>query len=115
MPAGAICLATSPDCAVQAMSWGPRAYSMQFHLEVEADTVENWAAIPSYAKDLETALGKNGVEELKIACENKMSDFVPLTSISLSGKNFFQLFSILPFYEINLLLFVDNFLYVWGF
>ena len=75
MPAGAICLATSPDCAVQAMSWGPRAYSMQFHLEVEADTVENWAAIPSYAEDLETALGKNGVEELKIACENKMSDF----------------------------------------
>ena len=75
MPAGAICLATSPDCAVQAMSWGPRAYSMQFHLEVEADTVENWAAIPSYAEDLETARGKNGVGELKIACENKMSDF----------------------------------------
>ena len=78
MPAGAICLATSPDCAVQAMSWGPRAYSMQFHLEVEADTVENWAAIPSYAEDLETALGKNGVVELKVACENNMSEFSQL-------------------------------------
>ena len=78
MPAGAICLATSPDCAVQAMSWGPRAYSMQFHLEVEADTVENWAAIPSYAEDLETALGKNGVVELKVACENNISEFSQL-------------------------------------
>ena len=78
MPAGAICLATSPDCAVQAMSWGPRAYSMQFHLEVEADTVENWAAIPSYAEDLETALGKNGVVELKVACENNMLEFSQL-------------------------------------
>jgi hypothetical protein len=51
---------------------------MQFHLEVEADTVENWAAIPSYAEDLETALGKNGVVELKVACENNMSEFSQL-------------------------------------
>ena len=37
LPEGATVLATSPDCAVQAMSWGTRAFSMQFHMEVEAD------------------------------------------------------------------------------
>ena len=75
MPEGAVCLATSSECIVQAMKWGPRAYSLQFHLEVEKDTVDNWAQIPSYAKDLEGALGKNGVSDLKTACENNISDF----------------------------------------
>ena len=37
MPAGAQCLATSAACPVQAMKWGTRAVSMQFHVELEAD------------------------------------------------------------------------------
>lgn len=57
------------------MSWGPRAYSMQFHLEVEAETVENWIAIPSYAAALETALGKNGAAKLKAACDAQLDSF----------------------------------------
>ena len=64
MPPGATCLATSPDCAVQAMKWGPRAYSAQFHIEVEADTVANWAEIPEYAGALETAMGDGAVDRL---------------------------------------------------
>ncbi len=75
MPAGAKCLASSPDCAIQAMSWGPRAYSMQFHLEVEAETVESWIAIPSYAAELDTALGKNGAATLKAACDAQLDVF----------------------------------------
>lgn len=63
-PAGAAILATSPDCAIQAMSWGPRALSMQFHVEVEADTVPNWAAIPAYAASLEAALGPGAARRL---------------------------------------------------
>ena len=78
MPAGAKCLATSPDCAVQAMSWGTRAYSMQFHFEVEEDTVENWVAIPSYAAALESALGENGADDLQAACEANMINFKTL-------------------------------------
>ena len=53
-------MATSPACVVQAMQWGPRAHSAQFHLEVEADTVDTWAAIPAYARALEQALGRDG-------------------------------------------------------
>ena len=64
MPAGAQCLATSPACPVQAMKWGTRACSAQFHIEVEPDTVENWSAIPEYANALQDALGASGAEKL---------------------------------------------------
>lgn len=62
MPPGAQVLATSPACAVQAMKWGPRAHSLQFHVEVESDTVENWNAIPEYAQALDKAMGERGAE-----------------------------------------------------
>lgn len=75
MPADATCLATSPDCAVQAMSWGPRAHSLQFHLEVESDTVSNWSAIPAYADALTNALGDDGVRTLAEACHSNSKAF----------------------------------------
>lgn len=75
MPAGAECLATSPACTVQAMKWGPRAYSMQFHIEVEADTVDNWAVIPEYKGALENALGASGVDLMKAAVDPEMKAF----------------------------------------
>ena len=75
MPAGATCLATSPDCAVQAMRWGTRAFSMQFHVELEAGTVRNWAEIPEYAASLEAALGPGAVDEFDAACAARMMDF----------------------------------------
>ncbi|MCY3880219.1 MAG: type 1 glutamine amidotransferase [Rhodobacteraceae bacterium] len=75
MPPGAVALATSEACAVQAMSWGPRAFSAQFHVEVEADTVSNWAAIPDYADALRAAFGENGVQQLSEACAGAMPEF----------------------------------------
>lgn len=75
LPPGAQVLATSPDCAVQAMKWGPRAYSAQFHVEVEPDTVANWAAIPEYAGALEKAKGAGAVAKLETAVADKMNEF----------------------------------------
>lgn len=75
LPEGAQVLATSPDCAVQAMTWGPRAYSLQFHVEIEADTVANWAQIPEYQSALEKAMGAGAVERLAAECERNMSAF----------------------------------------
>ena len=75
MPAGATCLATSPDCAVQAMKWGTRAFSVQFHIEVEADTVPNWAQIPEYAGALEKAMGAGAVDRLAADCAAQMDNF----------------------------------------
>ena len=75
MPAGAVCLATSPDCAVQAMKWGPRAFSAQFHIEVEEDTVANWAEIPEYCAALESALGEDATDRLSADVASRMRDF----------------------------------------
>lgn len=75
MPAGAQCLATSPDCAVQAMKWGTRAYSAQFHVEIEPDTVANWAGLPDYAAALETAMGADGVARLEAEAAKNMAAF----------------------------------------
>lgn len=74
-PEGARILATSPACAVQAMSWGPRALSMQFHVEVEPDTVAAWAAIPEYSAALERALGPGAADRLAAECAARMGAF----------------------------------------
>lgn len=75
LPAGAAVLATSASCAVQAMAWGPRAYSVQFHLEVEDDTVSNWASIDEYRSALEKAMGESGPQMLGEACAAHMAQF----------------------------------------
>jgi len=75
LPQGAEVLATSPDCAVQAMTWGPRAYSVQFHVEIEPDTVANWAKIPAYSEALEKAMGPGAVDRLAADCDHHMDEF----------------------------------------
>ncbi|MDC0584059.1 type 1 glutamine amidotransferase, partial [Paracoccaceae bacterium] len=75
LPAGAKVLATSPDCAVQAMSWGPRAYSLQFHIEIEQSTVQDWSKIPEYETSLTAALGVNGQKTLEADCAAHMHAF----------------------------------------
>lgn len=75
LPEGAKVLASSPVCPVQAMSWGPRALSMQFHLEVEADTAENWLAIGTYREALERGLGKDAVAGIVEDCATEIDTF----------------------------------------
>ena len=64
LPDGAMSIASSPACAIQAMLFGRHAVTAQFHLETEPDTVQNWAKIPAYAAALERALGPGAVENL---------------------------------------------------
>ncbi|CAN1724478.1 GMP synthase (glutamine-hydrolysing) [Hyphomicrobium sp. 1Nfss2.1] len=65
LPEGATILASSEACRVQAFRWGAHAYGLQFHIEATADTVAEWAAIPTYAASLEAALGADAAERLK--------------------------------------------------
>lgn len=57
IPAGAVRLATAPACANQAFRYGQRAYGLQFHPEVTAEMVAEWAAIPEYAAALNRVAG----------------------------------------------------------
>jgi GMP synthase-like glutamine amidotransferase len=64
-PEGALILAKSEFCAVQAMRVGRCAWSIQYHVEAEPDTIENWGAIPEYRRALEHAAGAGALERLK--------------------------------------------------
>ena len=87
IPAGAICLAASAACAVQAMQWGAQAFSAQFHIEIEPDTVLNWAEIPEYA----VALGAGGVERMgadaavNMAVFNQMAEQLYTNWMAING------------------------------
>lgn len=74
-PAGAAVLARSPRCAVQAMSIGARALSMQFHVEITATTVLDWNGIPEYAAALHGHLGEDGAQALLRDAERQLPVF----------------------------------------
>lgn len=65
LPPGAITIATSPGCAIQAQRLGDRAYGLQFHLELTATTATEWAAIPEYIAALERVRGPGALPALQ--------------------------------------------------
>ena len=75
-PEDAVVLASTANCAVQAMRVGQNAWSMQYHVEVEEDTIDNWAAIPAYHEALVAALGDNGVTQMRSAAGAAMDEFL---------------------------------------
>jgi GMP synthase-like glutamine amidotransferase len=63
-PPGGSILAHSPRCENQAMRVGSRALSFQFHVEITANTVSDWNAIPEYNAALIRILGADGAPRL---------------------------------------------------
>ena len=58
------------------MRIGRHAWSMQYHVEIEPETVDNWAAVPAYRQALETTLGEEALPRLKNDADAKMAGFV---------------------------------------
>jgi GMP synthase-like glutamine amidotransferase len=85
-PEGAVLLAGSPACRCQAMRIGRWAYSLQYHVEVEPDTVRNWAKIPGYADSLEKMLGPGSAPRLEADADRAHSEFA--TSAAQLYRNF---------------------------
>ncbi len=52
VPPGGVILASNEACATQAIRVGPRAWGVQFHLEVDSSTVTEWARVPEYEEVL---------------------------------------------------------------
>ena len=65
LPDGAEILAANDACAVQAFRWGPAAYGLQYHVELTADTVPEWRAIPAYAASLAEIFGEGGAARVE--------------------------------------------------
>jgi GMP synthase-like glutamine amidotransferase len=74
-PEGAVTLAASGVCKCQAMRVGKRAWSMQFHIEVEPETLSEWAKVPAYAEALERAHGAGALERITEAARPHMAGF----------------------------------------
>ena len=79
-------LAGSRACPNQAMRVGTNAWSMQYHVEIEPDTVANWGAVPAYHDALEAALGRGALERMQAEADAQMSDF--LTCAETLYRNF---------------------------
>jgi len=72
LPEPALCLMSSDDCYWQAMSVESHALSLQFHVEIEADTVRNWGEVPAYATALEQSLGAGALEDMDQRAQSVM-------------------------------------------
>ena len=75
-PEGATVLAHSAACPVQAMRVGQHAWSMQYHVEVESDTVANWAKVPTYYRALMNTLGDQGYGRMQQDADENMTSFL---------------------------------------
>lgn len=64
LPEGAVRLATSAGCAVQAQRWGQFAYGLQFHMEATHTTTAEWGELPEYKAALERVRGPGGLEAM---------------------------------------------------
>jgi GMP synthase-like glutamine amidotransferase len=71
-PAGATVLATSSDCAVQAIAVGERAFGLQFHAEVDAATLADWLSDPATGEALVMRLGEDGPARFIAAAHGHM-------------------------------------------
>jgi len=74
-PNGAVVLASSPLCSVQAMRVGDRAYGIQYHVELTDRTVGEWGAVPAYACALDQVLGHGALAGLEAAAAQQMPIF----------------------------------------
>ena len=89
LPKNAIVLASSELCKIQAMRVGQNAWSMQYHVEVEPDTVANWAEVPAYYQALINTLGEEAYEVLESDATANSKNF--LDTANTLFNNFLRL------------------------
>ena len=88
-PEDAIVLASSKDCRVQAMRVAGNAWSMQYHVELEPDTVTNWSGVPAYHNALMASIGQPGLEIMDREATANMADFT--SNAEMLCRNFLNL------------------------
>ena len=81
LPPNGVALAQSDACAVNAMTVGNNAVSVQFHVEIMEHTVAEWGQVPEYAAALEGALGVGAMEKMENDAASGMVEFNRLSRI----------------------------------
>ena len=86
-PKGSEILAASCLSPAQAIRVGRHAYGLQFHVELTAKTVAEWASVPAYTESLETALGTGALARLDADIAEQLPD------ISLTARAIYDNFT----------------------
>lgn len=79
LPDGAVHLAHSDQCAVQAARYAERAWGIQGHIEVEERTVRDWACVPSYREALDSLQGAGAIDRFDDEARQRMTEFHQLS------------------------------------
>lgn len=74
-PDDAVILATSDVCSNQAMRVGERAWSMQYHMELDSTTIPEWGKIPAYEEALAQTHGPGALQKMADEAAVNMADF----------------------------------------
>ena len=74
-PSGAELLASSPDCTWQAMRVGKHAWGIQFHVELQDQTISEWNAVPAYAAALDKVKGPGALTVMEDEALQYMPQF----------------------------------------
>ena len=75
-PEGAAVLARSAVCGCQAIRVGRRAYGLQYHVELEPETIPAWGEIPAYEAALASVRGEGALARLEAEAAPLMDGFV---------------------------------------
>lgn len=75
-PDGASVLARSNVCGCQAIRLGRQAYGLQYHVELEPETIPAWGAIPAYEAALAAVRGPGALARLEAEAAPLMEGFV---------------------------------------
>jgi len=87
-PEGAVVLAKSDVCACQAMRVGPHAWGIQYHVELEPETIPAWGCVPAYAEALDASQGAGALGRMEAAARPLMPAFE--TSARQLYRNFMR-------------------------
>ena len=74
-PDDAVILAKSEVCSNQAMRVGARAWSMQYHMELDDTTIPEWGKIPAYEASLARTHGPGALQKMADEANVHMPDF----------------------------------------
>jgi GMP synthase-like glutamine amidotransferase len=85
LPAQAALLVENDACPVQAFRVHDRAYGLQYHVEVEEQTIAEWGNIPAYRRALEAIKGADGQRDFERDAARHMNAFRETAAILYDG------------------------------
>ncbi len=84
LPPGAVHLAASDACDVQAFRHGEHAYGFQFHLEVDPSLIERWLKVPANRPMLEAEAGRVDPDVIRRQTGQEIDPLMALSNATFS-------------------------------